>query len=454
LIDNVILSHLITNEEYGRRVLPFLKDEYFHENADKVLFQITREYVDTYNAFPTKEALIIEASDKKRSLDENSHKAVLSKINAIKADSMTSMEWLIDQTEKFCQRKALYNGIMHSIKLIDKNADPLYMGEIPTILQDALKISFDTQVGHDFIEDWKVRYELYHKVENKVPFDLAYFNEITGGGFSKKTFNIILGGTGIGKTLVLCHMAAANLMAGKNVLYITLEMAEERIAERIDANLLDVKLDDLTNIPRAIYEKLINGVKSKTVGKLIVKEYATATAGANHFRVLLDELRLKKNFVPDIIYIDYVNLCISSRIKYSASVSSFGYVKAVSEELRGLGVEYDVPIVSASQLNRAGFADSGADMTHVSESFGLPMTADFMVVLITSEELESLNQYMVKQLKNRYRDPTKLRAFVVGVDRSKMRLYDVEKSAQTLSQPILLPKSNSKSKFDKYRDIK
>jgi len=450
-LDTTILSHLITNEEYGRRVLPFLKEEFFLAPEDKILFKLTKAYIDTYNSFPTKEALIIDAGNLKGVADTD-FKNVKSKIGNLNPDSDTDIEWLLDQTEKFCQDKAIYNGIMKSIKILD-GQDKLDKGAIPKILQDALSVSFDTNIGHDFIEDWDKRYELYHKIENKIPFDIDYLNEITGGGFSKKTLNIILGGTGVGKTLVMCHMGAANLMQGKNVLYITMEMAEERIAERVDANLLNVKLDELIHLPKTQYEMMIGDIRHKTQGKLIVKEYPTATAGANHFRFLLDELRLKKNFIPDIIYIDYINLCTSYRVKLSSNIASYGYIKAIAEEFRGLGVEYDVPIVSASQLNRAGFADSDADMTHTSESFGLPMTADLMLVVISTEELEALDQYMFKQLKNRYRDPTKLRKFIVGVNRAKMRLYDVEDSAQTLitDTPVF---DSTKFNMDTFKDFK
>lgn len=451
MIDSIILSHLITNEGYGRRVLPFLKHDYFQDRSDKLLFQLAKTYISTYNSFPTKEALIIEAGNL-TGVAETDFQNVSTKIAALKADAETDVQWLVDQTEKFCKDRAIYLGIMQSIKILDDKTD-LGKGSIPKLLQDALSVSFDTNIGHDFIEDWDKRYELYHKIENKIPFDLEYFNEITGGGFSKKTLNVILGGTGIGKTLVMCHMSAANLMQGKNVLYITLEMAEERIAERIDANLLNIRVDELVHLPKSSYEKLIGSIRQKTKGKLIVKEYPTATAGANHFRFLLDELRLKKNFIPDIIYIDYVNLCVSNRVKLSGDVSSYGYVKAIAEELRGLAVEYNVPVVSASQLNRKGFENSDAGAEHVSESFGLPMTVDFMVVLIATEELDALNQYMVKQLKNRYKDPTRFRKFVIGVDRSKMRLYDVEKVGQTLSQDVT-PSNVTKFDPSKYKDIK
>jgi hypothetical protein len=451
-IDETILSHLITNESYGRKVLPFLKDEYFQDRADKTLFKLTQKYITDYNAFPTKEALFIELSNI-QDLSEDTFKAVKAKIADVAADPKTDIQWLLDQTEKFCQEKAIYNGIYNSIRILDDKEGKLDKGSIPKLLQDALAVSFDTNIGHDFLEDWDSRYELYHRVENKIAFDLEYFNEITGGGFSRKTLNVLLGGTGVGKTLAMCHMAAANLVLGQNVLYITLEMAEERIAERIDANLLDVKLADLVTLPKDTYSKMVGRVKDKTSGKLIIKEYPTATAGANHFRFLLNELRLKKEFVPDIIYIDYLNLCISSRVKFSGSVSSFGYVKAIAEELRGLAGEYNVPVVSASQLNRAGYGDSDADITHTSESFGLPMTVDFMVVLIATEELDALNQYMVKQLKNRYKDMSHARRFVIGVDRAKMRLYDAEPDAQTLQSMEAPVMDKPKFNFNKFEGI-
>jgi len=457
MIDDLIISHLITDAEYGRKVLPFLKDEYFSDNSNKIIFQLTKAYIDKYNSFPTKEALYIDASNLK-TLSEQEYKSINHKILNLKAESDTDIQWLLDKTESFCQDRAIYNGIMKSIKILDETKTGLEKGAIPKILQDALSVSFDTNIGHDFLEDWNYRYDLCHKIENKIPFDISFFNEITGGGFSRKTFNVFLAGTGIGKSLVMCHMAAANLMQGHNVLYITLEMAEERIAERIDANLLNVKLDDLIHLPKATYEKLVTNIKSKTTGKLIVKEYPTAAAGTNHFRFLIDELRLKKNFVPDIIYVDYINICCSSRVKLSGNMSSYGYIKSIAEELRGLAVEQNVPIVSATQLNRAGFADSDADMTHTSESWGLPGTVDFMAVIISTEELEGLNQFLIKQLKNRYRDPTKLRKFVIGVDRSKMRLYDTEQSSQNVTDgPVFdeTPMGNvTKLDFSKFSDFK
>jgi archaellum biogenesis ATPase FlaH len=457
-LDETILSHLITNEEYGRKVVPFLREDYFRNRADQTIFNLTKIHIDTYNAFPTKEALFIE-TDKLKTLSQSDFQETKDKISSLSSDSNTDMQWLLDQTEIFCQEKAIENGIMASIAILDGKDKVHDKGSIPKILQDALAVSFDSNIGHDFLEDWNRRYDVYHHVESKVRFDLDFFNKITGGGFARKTLNVILGGTGVGKTLAMCHMAAANLSQGQNVLYITMEMAEERIAERIDANLLDVKLDDLMLMPKSDYERAVGRVKAKTKGKLIIKEYPTATAGANHFRFLLNELRLKKNFVPDIIYLDYLNLCMSSRIKFTGSVNSFTYVKAIAEELRGLAGEYNVPLVSASQLNRAGFSDSDADITHTSESFGLPMTVDFMVVLISTEELEKLNQYMVKQLKNRYKDPTTLRRFVIGVDRSKMRLYDVEQSAQDIMdgpEADSTPAVGIRTKFDmdKFKDFK
>jgi replicative DNA helicase len=450
MIENTILTHLLHNEDYGRKVLPFLKDEYFHEPSDKTIFALIKKHVDKYNNFPSREALFIDLSNIKN-INENLYSKTKEKLENFSFDEETSIDWLLDKTEQFCQDKAVYNGLMQAIKIIDNKADEVSKGSIPKILQDALAVSFDTNIGHDFLEDWEQRYEVYHKVENKIPFDLEYFNTVTKGGFSKKTFNVFLGGTNVGKSLVMCHMSAYNLLIGKNVLYITLEMSEDRIAERVDANLLDTPLDDLQLLPHDSYEKLITELRNKTSGKLIIKEYPTASAGANHFRFLLNELRLKKSFIPDIIYIDYINLCISSRLK-SGIVGSYGYIKAISEELRGLAVEYNVPVVTATQINRAGFLDSDVDLTHTSESFGLPQTADFMAAIISTEELEGLNQYMIKQLKNRYNRKGSNRRFIIGVDMTKMRLYDVEESAQNISpdvnDDVELETSPVKSTFD------
>lgn len=432
MIESTILSHLLLNEDYGRKVIPFLKDEYFHDPAEKTLFALIKNHTNKYGCFPSKEALFIDLSNIK-GINEKLFIKSKEKLENLVHDDGTNVEWLLDQTEQFCQDKALYNGIMQAIKIVDGNQDALSKGSIPHILQEALSVSFDTNIGHDYLEDWEKRYELYHKKENKIPFDLEYFNKITRGGFSKKTLNILLGGTHVGKSLFMCHLAASNLMIGRNVLYITLEMSEEETAKRIDANLLDIPISEMELIPKPTMGKLVTTVREKTPGKLIIKEFPTASASTTHFRFIMNELRLKKNFVPDIIYVDYINICLSSRIK-PGTTNSYGYVKAISEELRGLAGEFNVPVVSATQLNRTGFADTDADMTHTSESFGLPMTADFMVALISSEELQNLSQYMVKQLKNRYSDMAINKRFVVGVDKMKMRLYDVEESAQNLMQ--------------------
>lgn len=430
MIEETILSHLLVNEDYGRKVLPFLVEDYFHDPVDKTLFYLIKKHVDKFNAFPSKEALFIDLSNVK-GINETLFNSTKVKLQNLDADSDTNIDWLLENTELFCQDKAIYNGLMQAIKIVDSKGqnENLSVGSIPKILQDALAVSFDTNIGHDYLEDWEKRYEMYHRVENKVPFDLEYFNKITRGGFSKKTLNVFLGGTHVGKSLIMCHCAAANLVQGKNVLYITMEMSEEETSKRIDANLLDISIADVESIPKDVFKKLVQ--KINTPGKLIVKEFPTASAGTNHFRFLLNELRLKKNFIPDIVYVDYINICTSSRLKPGV-VGSYAYIKAISEELRGLAGEFNVPVVSATQMNRAGFADSDADLTHTSESFGLPMTADFMMAVITSEELQSLNQYMFKQLKNRYHDMSLHRRFVVGVDKMKMRLYDIDETAQNL----------------------
>lgn len=428
MIEKLVLSNLLNNEEYGRKAIPFLKPEYFQERSIRALFEGIDTFVKQYNKFPTKEALRIEL-DNDKSIS-NIFSDVLSLINDLDETPSSNMDWLVNQTEKFCQDKAIYNAIMESIKILDNDKEQNSKGAIPQILSDALAVSFDSHIGHDFLEDSDARYEFYHRKETRVPFDLDYLNKITKGGLPNKTLNIVLAGTGVGKSLFMCHCAAANLTKGDNVLYITMEMSEERIAERIDANLLNVTVDDLSILPRDSYEKKIARVREKTSGKLIIKEYPTASAGAGHMRHLLNELKLKRNFKPDIIYIDYLNICVSSRLKYGASVSSYTYIKAIAEELRGLAVEFDVPIVSATQTTRSGFTSSDLGLEDTSESFGLPATADFMIALISSEELQDLNQFMVKQLKNRYSDPGTHRRFVIGVDKSKMKLYDVEQSAQ------------------------
>lgn len=428
MIEQTILSHLSFNEEYARKVLPFLKDEYFVDQSHRVVFKLVDAYINKYNGMPTKEALLIEL-DAVAGMNENGYKATKEVISSLEKDD-TGMQWLIDNTEKFCQDKALYNAVSKSIQIMDgtdKNNDK---GMIPKILQDALAVTFDNSVGHDYLEDFDSRYDFYHRREARIAFDLAYMNEITNGGIPGKTLNIILAGTGVGKTMFMCHNAAGNLTLGKNVLYITMEMAEEEIAKRIDANLMNVALDELMVLPRETYHKKVQKVREKTVGKLLIKEYPTASASAHHFRALLNELALKKNFVPDIIYIDYLNICASSRIKPGANVNSYTYIKSIAEELRGLAVEFKLPIVSATQTTRTGYASSDVELTDTSESFGLPATADFMIALISTEELADMGQIMVKQLKNRYGDPNKYKRFVIGVDRAKMKFFDVEQGAQ------------------------
>lgn len=429
MFEKVIFNNLIFNEEYGRKVIPFLKNEYFQNNDDKIIFTLIDDYVKKYNSFPTKEALYIDLSNKDN-VSESVFQKCKENIDNLNKEFDTKMEWLLDETEKFCQEKALYNSIMESISILDDKTGKKSKGSIPQILTDALSVSFDSSIGHDFIEDYDKRYDFYHKKDVRIEFDLDYFNEITKGGLPKKTLNVIIAGTGVGKSLALCHFASANLMSGLNVLYITMEMAEEKISERIDANLLDVSLEELSTLPKSSYEKKINRLKEKTKGKLIVKEYPTACAGSSHFRHLINELKIKKNFIPDIIYIDYLNICMSTRIKQGNGINSYTYIKSIAEELRGLAVECNVPIVSATQVNRSGYSDSDFGLENTSESFGLPATVDMMFALISTEELESMNQIMVKQLKNRYSDPGVCRRFVLGIDRSKMRLYNAESSAQ------------------------
>lgn len=429
MIENTILSGLIHNEEYARKVVPFLKDEYFTQNDDKILYQEIRNYIDKYNGLPTKEALQISV-DEREDLNEERYKNICQAVSDMKYDQDTELDWLLDKTENFCQDKAVYNAVRKSILVLDGKDKELDKGSIPQLLSDALGVAFDTNVGHDFIENADQRFDFYHTKEDKIQFDLDYMNQITKGGVSRKSLSIALAGTGVGKTLFMTHSAAGNLMDGKNVLYITMEMAEERIAERIDANLLDITLDDLRFLTREVYHSRMSSVRKRTTGKLIVKEYPTASAGANHFRFLLNELKLKKNFIPDIIYIDYLNICTSSRLKQGANVNSYTYIKAIAEELRGLAVEFNVPVFSATQTTRSGYSNSDMDLTDTSESFGLPATADFMFGLISSEELENLGQIMVKQLKNRWGDVSTPKRFVIGVDRSRMKLFNVEQSAQ------------------------
>jgi len=426
--EHLILNNLLHDEDYARRTLPYLNPEYFSDRTERIVYEQLDDFINKFNALPSREALTIEIGNLSN-INDKDYTSLTEYVASLVKEEQDDKQWLVDTTEKFCQEKALYNAIMESISIIDGDGKK-DKGAIPEILSDALSVSFDPNVGHDFIDNAADRFDFYHKVEERVPFDIAKLNDITKGGVPKKSLNIILAGTGVGKSLAMCHMATANLLDGKNVLYITMEMAEEKIAERIDANILNVSLDELKTMPRSSYEKKMERVKGKTSGKLIVKEYPTAAAGTGHFRHLLNELRLKKSFKPDIIYIDYLNICASSRMKMGASVNSYTYIKAIAEELRGLAVEQQVPIWSATQTTRSGYGNSDVGLEDTSESFGLPATADFMIAIIASEELEQLNQVMVKQLKNRYGDPNHNKRFVVGIDRAKMRLYDVEESAQ------------------------
>ena len=413
-------------EQFTRQVIPFLKSEYFLDRSERILFENISDFFEKYNTLPTPEALRIEL-DKLSNINENDISGISEILDNPETD--VDQKWLVEEAEKFCQDKAVYNAIMESIQIIDGSSDK-GKGALPDILNEALAVSFDTHIGHDYLEDSDYRYEFYHKRESHIPFDLDYFNKITDGGICDKTLNVLMAGPGAGKTLAMCHFAASYLSQGKNVLYVTLEMAEERISERIDANLLNVGLNDLRDIPKASYDKKVQKVKEATIGKLIVKEYATAQAGVGHFRHLLNELRLKKKFEPDVLIVDYINICISNRVKPGGNVNSYAYIKSIAEELRGFAVERSIPIITATQINREGFANSDVGLENVAESFGLPATADLFLALITSEELEQLNQIMVKQLKNRYSDISTNRRFVVGVDKTKMRLYDVDQSAQ------------------------
>ena len=427
-IEKVILRNLVYNEEYLRKVIPFIEPDYFNERNERVVFEHITKYVAEYNNLITKEVLLIEIEDR-RDITQEEVKNINGTINELE-DIECDLEWLSDTTEKWCRDRAIYLALMESIKIADGQDDKQNRDAIPTILSDALSVSFNRNVGHDYLEDYEERYELYNRKESRIQFDLEYFNKITKGGIPNKTLNIALAGTGVGKSLFMCHHASSVLLEGKNVLYITLEMAEEKIAERIDANLLNVNIQEITDLPKPIFESKVTNLAKKTQGSLIIKEYPTASAHSGHFKALLNELALKKSFRPDIIFIDYLNICASSRYKAGSNVNSYSYIKAIAEELRGLAVEANVPIFSATQTTRSGFASSDVDLTDTSESFGLPATADLMFALISTEELEGLGQIMVKQLKNRYNDPTYNRRFVIGVDRTKMRLYDCEQAAQ------------------------
>ena len=427
-IEESILRNLLYNETYYRKVVPFLKAEYFQEYHEKIVFEEIADFASKYDKVPTKEVLSINLQNRADLTDE-AFKDSLSKVSEL-SDDWVDYDWLLDATEKWCQDRAIYLALMQSIKIADGGETKFTKGAIPSILQDALAVSFDEHIGHDYIEQSSDRYEFYHRKEEKIPFDLEKFNFITKGGLPNKTLNIALAGTGVGKSLFMCHMAGSALTQGYNVLYITCEMAEEKIAERIDANLLNVNVKDITELPEVLFNSKVNEISRKTQGKLIIKEYPTASAHAGHFKALLSDLKLKKDFVPDLIFVDYLNICASVRYK-GAVVNSYTYVKAIAEELRGLAVESNVPIISATQTTRSGFGNSDPDLTDTSESFGLPATADFMFALISTEELEQQGRILVKQLKNRYNDPTASRKFILGIDRAKMRLYDVEESAQT-----------------------
>ena len=427
-LETTILRNLIFSEDYSRKVIPFIEPEYFEQRSEKVIFEEITSFIVKYGSAITIEALNIEVENR-TDLTEDEVKGIR-EINSSLNDSPVDQQWLLDCTEKWCRDRAIYLALMESIHIADGNDDKKNRDAIPSILSDALSVSFDNNIGHDYLEDYEDRYESYHRKEDKIPFDLEYFDKITKGGLPNKTLNIALAGTGVGKSLFMCHVASSVLLQGKNVLYITLEMAEEKIAERIDANLLNINIQDITDLPRPMFENKVTALSKKTQGTLIIKEYPTASAHSGHFKTLLNELALKKSFKPDIIFVDYLNICASSRYRANSGVNSYSYIKAIAEELRGLAVETNLPIVSATQTTRSGFGSSDVDLTDTSESFGLPATADLMFALISTEELEGLNQIMVKHLKNRYNDPTLFKRFVVGIDRAKMRLYDCEQKAQ------------------------
>ncbi len=427
-VETLILRNLIFNEEYLRKVVPFIKSDYYEDHSQKILFEEILKFVQEYNQPPTKEVLCIE-TEKRSDINDTSFKEVTQLISQLE-DAATDFDWLVDITEKWCRDRAIYLALMESIALADGKDEKKDRDAIPSILSNALAVSFDTHIGHDYLIDYEQRYESYHRKEDKIPFDLEYFNKITKGGLPNKTLNIALAGTGVGKSLFMCHVASSALLGGKNVLYITLEMAEEKIAERIDANLLNVPIQEITELPKVMFEDKVTKLANRTQGSLIIKEYPTASAHAGHFRSLLNELALKKSFRPDIIFVDYLNICASERYRAGSNVNSYTVVKAIAEELRGLACEANVPIVSATQTTRSGYGSSDVELTDTSESFGLPATADLMFALISTDELEGLGQIMVKQLKNRYNDPTISKRFVVGIDRAKMRLYDCEQTAQ------------------------
>jgi replicative DNA helicase len=427
-VEFLILRNLLFNEEFTRKVIPFIKSEYFEDLNQKIVFEEILKFIQEYNELATKEVLCIEV-EKRQDINDTSFKEITHLIECLE-DIPAEFNWLVDTTEKWCRDRAIYLALMESIHIADGKNEKKNRDSIPSILSDALAVSFDTHIGHDYLLDYEQRYESYHRKEEKIEFDLEYFNKITKGGLPNKTLNIALAGTGVGKSLFMCHVASSVLLQGRNVLYITLEMAEERIAERIDANLLNVPIQQLNELPKQMFENKVTNLAKKTQGTLIIKEYPTASAHSGHFKSLLNELALKKSFRPDIIFIDYLNICASSRYRGNSNINSYTFIKAIAEELRGLAVEFNVPIVSATQTTRSGYGSSDVELTDTSESFGLPATADLMFALISTEELEGLGQILVKQLKNRYNDPTIHKRFVIGIDRAKMRLYDCEQSAQ------------------------
>ena len=449
MITQKILQGLIDSDDFVRTAKPYLKDEYFKDHSEKVIFNLINNYIDKYNKPPNIESIKVDL-DNSKDLSEDQHSTISKYVQGM-VPGNTDIDWLVDETEKFCQHQAIYNAIMESIQILDGKTKT-QKGSIPTLLTDALSVTFDPHIGHDFIEDADSRFEFYHRKEHKLPFNLEYFNKITKGGLSKKTLNICLAGTGVGKSLFMCHVASSFLAQGKNVLYITLEMAEERIAERIDANLLDVTMDDLHAMPKDMYHDRLKKIQDKTNGTLIIKEYPTASAHSGHFRALLNELSLKKSFKPEVVFIDYLNICSSSRFK-GGNISSYFYIKAIAEELRGLAVEFDLPIFSATQTTRSGFVSTDIGLEDTSESFGLPATADFMFALMSNDELEQLGQMKIKQLKNRYNDPSMHRSFIVGVDRAKMKLYDVENNAQNIVDKGTETKKEE-NPYDKFSDFK
>ena len=453
-LEQTILRNVLTDEKYMRKVLPFVKPDYFM-GVYRTLFKEAGKYVAKYNTLPTAETLVIELQESSSMSDEQFQMA-MEIVPQLYTREEIDQDWLVNSTEKWCQDRAIHIAIMESISIIDGKHESMTKNALPQLLSDALGVSFDKNVGHDYIENADERFEFYHLEENRIPFDLEYLNKITKNGVPNKSLNICLAGTGVGKSLFMCHLASANLAAGLNVLYITMEMAEERIAERIDANLLNVPIDQLENISKDMFSAKVADIQRRTNGKLIVKEYPTGSAHSGHFRALLNELKLKKQFMPDVIYIDYLNICSSSRMKaMGGSINSYTYIKAIAEELRGLAVEFDLPIWSATQTTRSGYGNSDVGLEDTSESFGLPATADLMFALISTEELEKQGQMMVKQLKNRYNDPTAYKRFVIGVDRSKMRLFDVDENEQTLTDDTpVFDKSEAHENMSKFKDFK